>query len=228
MTAKPYTQRLYSLEASTDLIDVRITGHGRLADGSIDEMSLGSRTFCLRADECRCPDGTTPDSATPLSPTGALLALTGGPGETTGSLQGRDLDCTVPVTSTAADVCSLITDAEVAAVLGVPITRHETGGTPDAGWCTKGSERQDITAMADVYYVSFVVNRGELSLFAEASQEAGVHAVSGVGEQAVFISAGAIIGVAGGAEFSVQVYQGGQVGTEADAAGLARLLVSRL
>jgi hypothetical protein len=93
VAAKPYTQRIYALATNADLIDVRITGHGRLADGSIDETSLGSRSFCLRPDQCKCPDGTSPETATPLAPSGALLALTGGPEGTSGSVQGRALDC---------------------------------------------------------------------------------------------------------------------------------------
>jgi hypothetical protein len=96
VAAKPYTEQVYTVEADTDLLDVSIAGHARLADGSIDETSLGSRTFCLRPDQCACPDGTSPENAMALAPTGALLALTGGPDGTAGTVQGRDLDCGAP------------------------------------------------------------------------------------------------------------------------------------
>jgi len=55
VAAPPYTEKIYALEASTDLVDVRITGHARLGDGSVDETSLGSHTFCLRSDQCEVP-----------------------------------------------------------------------------------------------------------------------------------------------------------------------------
>jgi hypothetical protein len=93
VAAPPYTEKIYALEASTDLVDVRITGHARLGDGSVDETSLGSHTFCLRSDQCKCPDGTSPENATDLARSGAILALTGGPDGASGTVQGRDLDC---------------------------------------------------------------------------------------------------------------------------------------
>lgn len=88
-----YMGRIYALAVSTDLIDVSITGHGRLADGSVDESSLGSGTYCLRPEGCTCPDGSSPENATDLAGSGALLALTGGPDGAQGTIQGRDLDC---------------------------------------------------------------------------------------------------------------------------------------
>jgi hypothetical protein len=91
--AAPYTNRIYAIAANTDLIDVSMVGHARLADGLIDELSLGSKTFCLRSEECKCPDGSSPESATALQGTGALLALTGGSDAARGTVTGRDLDC---------------------------------------------------------------------------------------------------------------------------------------
>jgi len=90
--AAPYTNRIYALAANTDLIDLSITGHARLGDGQVDETSLGSRTYCLRPEGCACP-GATAESATQLQGTGALLALTGGPDGASGTVTGRDLDC---------------------------------------------------------------------------------------------------------------------------------------
>lgn len=94
VAAAPYAARIYALAADTDLIDVSITGHARLSDGMVDETSLSSRTFCLRPDQCTCPDGTSPEKSTQLASSGALLALTGGPDGASGTVQGRDLDCT--------------------------------------------------------------------------------------------------------------------------------------
>lgn len=95
VAAKPYTEKVYALAANTDLIDVAITGHARLADGSVDETALGAATFCLRPDHCTCPDGTAPDNAEQLAGTGAILALTGGPDGASGTVAGRNLDCAV-------------------------------------------------------------------------------------------------------------------------------------
>lgn len=91
--AAAYTNRIYALAANTDLIDVSINGHARIGDGQVDETSLGSQTYCLRSDGCACPDGATAENATQLQGTGALLALTGGPDGATGTVTGRDLDC---------------------------------------------------------------------------------------------------------------------------------------
>lgn len=93
VSAKPYTEQIYALAASTDLIDVAITGHGRIGDGTVDDVEPSAKTYCLRDDQCRCPDGSTPEDATPLAPTGALLTLTGGPAGARGSVTGRDLEC---------------------------------------------------------------------------------------------------------------------------------------
>jgi hypothetical protein len=94
VTAPAYTEKTYALASSADLIDLTITGHARIADGLVDETALGSRTFCLRADGCKCPDGSSPENAQTLRGDGALLALTGGPEGAQGTVRGRDLDCT--------------------------------------------------------------------------------------------------------------------------------------
>jgi hypothetical protein len=52
----------------------------------------------LRSDGCHCPDGSTAQDAEQLAPTGAVLALTGGPDGATGTVTGHDVDCTKPGT----------------------------------------------------------------------------------------------------------------------------------
>ena len=94
VAAAAYTGKIYTLVATTDFVDISIAGHARLADGKLDETSLGTRSYCLNPDGCDCPDTGTNDNTPKLNPTGALLALSGGTDGTTGTVAGRDLDCT--------------------------------------------------------------------------------------------------------------------------------------
>lgn len=94
VAAAAYTGKIYTLVATTDFVDISVAGHARLADGNLDETSLASRSYCLNAGGCNCPDAATTDHTPKLNPTGALLALSGGPGGASGTVTGRDLDCT--------------------------------------------------------------------------------------------------------------------------------------
>ena len=102
VSAKPYTNKLYGLAINTDLVDFRIAGHGRLGDGTVDEPSLGASTYCVRDGGCDCPDGSGPPGPPPLDGDNSLLALTGGPDGTTGTVQGRRLEDVCKPTGTGA------------------------------------------------------------------------------------------------------------------------------
>lgn len=135
------------------------------------------------------------------------------------------------------DACSLITDEEASAVLGIPITRNEEGTSDqipegEGGGCIKGNERQtDITQSAIVSYSWF---RGPAEVIAgffdEASALEDAVSVSGVGDRAVFSpSGGFLIAVRDDTVFTMQVSKSGSVrGTQEEVAGLARLLVDRV
>ncbi|MEA2622292.1 MAG: hypothetical protein QOH61_1202 [Chloroflexota bacterium] len=130
-------------------------------------------------------------------------------------------------TPPSSDVCSLLTDQEVTAVIGVPVARREgTGTIQSGGSCVMGTVRQ--ADLDNIYYVSIIIEpKG--TLFPSAQQDAHAQAVSGVGDQAVYLTdAGAIIGVTGTHDFSLQVVVGGKVGGLGSATGIARILVSRL
>ena len=89
-----YTGKIYTLVATTDFVDISVAGHSRLADGNLHETSLASNSYCLKAGGCDCPEATSKDITPALNPTGALLALSGGPDGASGTITGRDLDCT--------------------------------------------------------------------------------------------------------------------------------------
>jgi len=135
------------------------------------------------------------------------------------------------------DVCSLLTDAEVTAVIGVPIARHESQGNLTQGSCIKGTERVAFGgSMEGISFASFSVTRGAtLADLGLADSDLDWHPVSGLGDEAVFIpSVGTVFGVTDGVLFTIQVvrgggtHNGGSYGTEAEVVGLARLLISRL
>jgi hypothetical protein len=125
------------------------------------------------------------------------------------------------------DICALLSDQEVTAVIGVPVARREgTGSIQAGGGCVIGTVRQ--TDLKNAYYANIIIEpRG--TIFPQAQAQAGVQDVAGVGEQAVFFpQAGAIIGVVGKYDFSLQVVIAGSVGSVENALGLAKLVVSRL
>lgn len=91
VTAAPYTNQIYELEPSADIVHIEVAGHGRLADGSIDTTALTSQDYCTLDQGCDCPGAASSSGPPPLA-SGALLALTGGPAGATAVLQGRPVD----------------------------------------------------------------------------------------------------------------------------------------
>jgi hypothetical protein len=136
-----------------------------------------------------------------------------------------------PAGTLGAGICSLLSDAEVSAVIGVPIARRETGNTSGVDYCIKGTERvvfgtENFTK--NVYYANFVVSRVATSFYSDAVG-AGADEVSGLGDHAAYLkSAGAIFVLKGKLEFWIQVVKGGVTGSLDDTFRLARLLASRL
>lgn len=144
---------------------------------------------------------------------------------------------TPPTVDGDSDACSLITDEEASAVLGIPITRNEEGSTDQfsegqGGGCIKGNERQtDISQVAIVSYSWFGGPGDEIaSFFDEASAIDDAESVTGLGDEAVFSpSGGFLIAVRGDTVFTMQVSKSGtERGTEEELVGLARLLMERV
>jgi hypothetical protein len=94
VAATPYSGAVFSLAASADILQVAISGHGRLSDGQIDTTNLASVAFCTKAGGCptTCPDGTPlPQQLPPLAPA-SILAIDGTAAGVWGSLTGTSLE----------------------------------------------------------------------------------------------------------------------------------------
>jgi len=159
-------------------------------------------------------------------------------GETTDAPRVSDApDDTPQAVDGDGDACSLITDEEASAVLGITITRNEEGSSDqipegEGGGCIKGNERQtDVSQSAIVSYGWFRGPSEEIAgFFDEASAIEDAQSVSGVGDRAVFSpSGGFLIAVRGDTAFTMQVSRSGMDrGTQEEVVGLARLLLERV
>lgn len=115
------------------------------------------------------------------------------------------------------DGCDLISDDVAAEILGIEIVRREPSTDPTTGGvgCVKGTER--VTDLTQASYVSIGVTPGGAPFLAEASREAGSIAVSGVGDQAVFLPSAGALFIADGADLvQTQVVHGGVPGGQED------------
>jgi hypothetical protein len=90
--APAYTEALYSIARTADVVVIDVSGHGRVSDGTVDVV-LGAGKFCTREGGCECPDGSG-SGAAPPAPLGksAVLALTGGTAGATGTVAGQSLE----------------------------------------------------------------------------------------------------------------------------------------
>ena len=168
----------------------------------------------------------------PLQAAVAALIDTHASGSATIVYHDQPLATPTPTTGPTAtppvnDVCSLLTDKEVTAVIGVPVARREGSGTIQAGGsCIMGTTRQEEPG--NIYYVSIqVLPKG--ALFPAAQQDAHAQAVPGIADQAVFLTdAGTIVGTTATHDFTVQVVLGGNAGALGSVTGISRILASRL
>jgi hypothetical protein len=93
VAAAPFTNGIYALASSADIVQVETAGHARLSDGNLDQVLQGQADFCTRSGGCNCPPGSAYQGP-PLTPLAAHadLALTGGPEGTKVTLTGQSLD----------------------------------------------------------------------------------------------------------------------------------------
>jgi hypothetical protein len=167
-----------------------------------------------------------------------LAAACGGGGsgatpasKTSGSIGPSSSSSTPPTSVTAGsdDACTLLTDDEVKAVIGAPVTRHEASPKTAASFgCVKGTDRAaDVTTTAFVSFSGFTT--GAQTLVDQLAAQAGAEEISGLGDRAVFQSAGGlVIVVKGDTAVTVQVFKFGQTGTRDEVIALARTAVSRV
>lgn len=100
VSAKPFTNGLYAVDASADITHVAIARHARLADAAgFDSTELSDLYLCTKADgNCACPDQSEGDGSAGLPPSrqtvkGVLtLGLTGATDGAQGAVSGQSLD----------------------------------------------------------------------------------------------------------------------------------------
>ncbi len=91
--APAYTNSIYGLSVSADVLAVTTHGHARLSDGRIDTTALADAFFCAKPDGCGvCPDGTPVEVPPAPLQSESVLAATGGPDGVAGSLVGLSMD----------------------------------------------------------------------------------------------------------------------------------------
>ena len=94
LTATPYTNALYQLDITADIVSLDASGYARLSDSAIDVARLGHNVYCARPEGCAtCPDGTPISNPPPPLQSGALLALSGGAKSTAVTIAGQQLPC---------------------------------------------------------------------------------------------------------------------------------------
>lgn len=94
LSAAPYTNSIYQLDVTADIVSLDASGYARLSDTAIDVPRLGQNRYCTRAEGCdTCPDGTPISNPPPALQPGALLALSGGSKATMVTIDGQDLPC---------------------------------------------------------------------------------------------------------------------------------------
>jgi hypothetical protein len=92
-SAPAFTNAVFNLSSSADILVFDVTGHARLGDpGTRQDYVLGGGSFCTKSGGCICPPGTSFAGAPPtaLSPA-TRLAITGGPDGTNGTVTGHPL-----------------------------------------------------------------------------------------------------------------------------------------
>lgn len=127
------------------------------------------------------------------------------------------------------DGCSLLTDDEVTAVIGAPVTRREASPKTAVSFgCVKGTDRAaDISTGAFVSFSAFTT--GGAALLDQLAGESGTEPVSGLGERALYQAAGGFVFILKGSTVvSVQVFKFGQPGSRDEVIGLARTALSRV
>ena len=236
LAAKPYALALYNLDISTELVRFSVSGHGMLADGNVNTIVAAASVYCTGEVECVCPAGSGPDTPIPaLAAGGAVLALTGGQAGTNGTIQGLDLAdfCRPPAPEPAAlDACTLISDEEVAAVLGTAIERHERNDSAGFHNCIIGTARQAIEGSdtSGISYVSVTFGPGDLSLFLQGGDRPPpTTPLAGLGDLAVSIDGvGAVAVNTGPLVLFVQVVTAGVPASSAIATEMARTALGRM
>jgi hypothetical protein len=115
LSAPFFTNDIRYIAVGSDMIHVRVEGHGRLSDGSLDTTQLGDVWFCVEGHTCtkKCPDAPEPPATAGEVSNFVTIASSGGIDGTIGAAEGKDLedDCATPTPSSTPDeFCSRYRD----------------------------------------------------------------------------------------------------------------------
>jgi hypothetical protein len=86
-----YSNHVYALQATADLVHFEYPGRGRLSDGAVNTADLANAWFCTNQKACEpCPDGEPlPFQPTRIEATTALFGVSGGVDGTGGVVSGH-------------------------------------------------------------------------------------------------------------------------------------------
>jgi hypothetical protein len=102
-----YTNGVYALQASAELVNFSYAGKGRLSDGAVNVTNLAGAWFCTTNEACGpCPDGKPlPFTPTRIEANTSLVGVSGGVDGTGGSVSGHSKEefCKATPSPTATD-----------------------------------------------------------------------------------------------------------------------------
>jgi hypothetical protein len=92
-TQPAYTNHLFAMISSADIVIVEAFGRVRLSDGDVDTVIMGNASFCTTDKGCGpCPDGSDPTIEQVKLVGDSLLAVSGGTDGTNGTVSGHALE----------------------------------------------------------------------------------------------------------------------------------------
>ena len=88
-----YTNHLFAMSSSADIVIVEAFGRVRISDGDVDQVIMGNASFCTTDKGCGpCPDGSDPTIEQVKLVGDSLIAVSGGTDGTNGTVSGHALE----------------------------------------------------------------------------------------------------------------------------------------
>jgi hypothetical protein len=128
-----YSNHVYSVETSADLLRFEFVGHARISDRTLDTTLLGGAVFCTRPGGCPpCPNDPNPQQYPALN-TSFIMGVSGGTDGTTGTISGEKLK---PCESPSPSLCpdgppQVLSDARLAMAAGAGFVAQNECPTPE-------------------------------------------------------------------------------------------------
>ena len=237
-----FSASVFALDASTDLLYLTSgasdRGAVRFAGGEVVDLRPGLTVVCLTGTACApCPTGPPPGAGgteVTASQGGAVLALNlldEPSGVSLRPMNRADVCGSDPVSGDTADICTTLTDDEVAAVMGSPVSAEAPLRDGGCSWDTRDGGMYEVsiypttsaTAAADfkdLWIVGPDLRWSPIGLGDIAAQDPNPKA----SQTSVDISFG---GVGSGHQFAVKVWNAPAV-DDGDAIALMATLLDRI